>query len=473
MSIREILRNPLSIRLVVISIMAILIVSMFGIGMGTINQKHPLSYEPNASPSNNYCTPVSENQWSQIVATGPGPRSNASMAYGSTTTGVVMFGGETFSGPNVSYLNQTWQYYSGSWINLTGTNSPPGMIGGAMQYDPSTGYIILFGGENSTSYFNNTWIFTGTTWSTLNFNPHPSARAFASMSYSPALNAIVLYGGIGPNGYLNSTWEFNGGWINITSDTKNMPSMEGASMASTSSGFPIIFGGYNSRGYQSSTWIMNQSMSWKPQKTVNSPGARAFSQMKFYLYDNETILFGGVSSAGPVDNTWAYSSSTSTWSQVQTRGSQAPAYFGQSMARYEANSTLILFGGSMGNTSYSDAYTFANITEYYVIFKEAGLPVSTEWGVQLGSTFVNSSSSTIAILAPTGTESFNITMVPSGYQTSQLTGNVTVYFEQLNQTITFNKIPEVVYYFYGAFAGIGLVVLALIITEIMRKLNKK
>lgn len=472
MSIREILRKPLLIRVLSLSIILLVLVSFFGIGVAPYHSSEHSTYNP-STVSTNYYNPVSENQWSPITAVGPGPRANASMAYGSTTSGVILFGGEVFNGPNITFLNQTWQYYSGNWINLTTSNAPPAMIGASMQYDPSTGYILLFGGMNKTSYFNQTWIFTGKTWSVLNFSTHPSSMAFGAMSYSPALNAIILYGGIGPNGYLNSTWEYKNKWINITTDSKKMPSMEGSEMAYDSAGYPIMFGGYNSEGYSNSTWTMNSSMTWTPVKTINNPGGRAFGELKFYLLDNETILFGGVNSNGPVSGTWEFNSSSNMWMEGQLRGSEPNVYYGQTMARYEANSTLILFGGSMGTQTFSSTYSFANITEYYVVFKESGLPSSAEWGVQLGNTFVNSTSSDISILAPTGTQCYNITMVPSGYQTSQMSGNITVYFEELNETITFTKIPGLVYYFYGAFAGVGLVVLALIVTEVMRKMGKK
>ncbi|EQD78648.1 Kelch repeats protein, partial [mine drainage metagenome] len=205
--------------------MAILIASIFGVGIGSNNQNIGLNTNANVSSNINYCTPVSENQWTSLGTSGPGPRSNDSMAYGSTSVGVIMFGGEVFSESNITYLNQTWQYFSGNWINLTGVNAPPAMIGASMQYDPSGGYILLFGGMNGTTYFNETWIFTGKTWSPINFTTHPSSRAFASMSYSPYLKAIIMFGGVGPNGYLNSTWEYkNGGWINITANSKNIPS---------------------------------------------------------------------------------------------------------------------------------------------------------------------------------------------------------------------------------------------------------
>ncbi len=471
MSIREIFRKPLFIRVLSLSIILVMLVSFFGIGVAPYHSlKHP-TYN-NSAVATNYYNPISENQWSPITSTGPGPRANASMAYGSSTIGVILFGGEVINGPNTTFLNQTWQYYSGSWTNLTSSNAPPAMMGASMQYDPSTGYILLFGGMNKSSYFNQTWIFTGKTWSVLNFSIHPSSRAFGAMSYSPSLSAIILYGGIGPDGYLNSTWEYKNGWINITEDSKNMPSMEGSEMSYDSAGYPIMFGGYNS-SYSDSTWIMSSSLTWNQTKTINNPGARAFGELKFYLQDNKTILFGGVNSNGPVQGTWQFNSSSNTWTNVQLRGTEPSVYYGQTMARYEANSTLILFGGSSGNQTFSSAYSFANITEYYVIFKESGLPSATEWGVQLGNTFVNSTSSNISILAPTGTQCFNITMVPSGYQTSQMSGSVTVYFEALNETITFTKIPGLVYYFYGAFAGVGLVVLALIVTEVMRKLGKK
>src|SRR5262249_31044445 len=50
------------------------------------------------------------------------------------------------------------------WVLLSPVNSPPPRSYLAMTYDPASGRIIAFGGDNGTSYLNDTWTFNGTGW---------------------------------------------------------------------------------------------------------------------------------------------------------------------------------------------------------------------------------------------------------------------------------------------------------------------
>jgi len=62
---------------------------------------------------------------------------------------------------------------------------------------------------------------------------------------------------------------------------------------------------------------------------------------------------------------------------------------------------------------------------YWTNFTESGLPSGDSWGVEIGSTTISSTGSTISFLEPNGTYSYTVN-VPSGYSASPPSGSVTV-----------------------------------------------
>jgi hypothetical protein len=99
---------------------------------------------------------------------------------------------------------------SPSWVQLTPTNSPPARSYLAMAYDPVSGKVIMFGGDNGTTYLNDTWVFDGVTWTEVTVNTPPPARAAAQMAYDSVTQKIVLFGGFDGRNYLGDTWLWDG-----------------------------------------------------------------------------------------------------------------------------------------------------------------------------------------------------------------------------------------------------------------------
>ncbi|MCL4350607.1 MAG: hypothetical protein M1535_04075, partial [Candidatus Thermoplasmatota archaeon] len=58
---------------------------------------------------------------------------------------------------------------------------------------------------------------------------------------------------------------------------------------------------------------------------------------------------------------------------------------------------------------------------------------------------------------------------PAGYQASSGT-NFTMYFSETNVTVSFSTIPGLLYYSYGAIAGVIIVILALVGEVVYRKI---
>lgn len=96
--------------------------------------------------------------WSQITTTTqPSIRTAAAMCYYSVGNYLLLFGG--ISGSSGNLLSDTWKFdmTSNTWTQFTPTNSPAARAGAMMAYDTSSSQIILFGGENNSNILSDTW----------------------------------------------------------------------------------------------------------------------------------------------------------------------------------------------------------------------------------------------------------------------------------------------------------------------------
>jgi PKD repeat protein len=190
--------------------------------------------------------------WTNVTSWGPGPigRFGAAMAFDPAPeeNGSVLFGG--YSALSLTgYLNDTWVWQGGAgWVQLTPSIAPPGTVYGDMAYDPVSGYIVLFGGDNASfATTDQTWEFYSGQWWSTRISPSPSARNDEMMTWVPSISAILMFGGENALAYeLNDTWTFaNNVWTNIT-PSSSPPEREGSGFALDGTGVtPILVGGFN------------------------------------------------------------------------------------------------------------------------------------------------------------------------------------------------------------------------------------
>jgi hypothetical protein len=220
-------------------------------------------------------------KWTELFPTvAPYARNWESMAYDAKDGYVVLYGGWGVGscGCYAIWFADTWAYSGGAWTELSSYGGPGGgkgngMLGASMTYDPTKGFVVLFGGGcwgSSSTCGNVTWKFSAGKWSRLHPATSPSSRLQASLVFDPALRAVVLYGGYngsgGGNSELNDTWEFAGGtWTHL--------SLAGGPAASLVAGsamppevaydahdkYVLMFGGHSttgfSTGYTNDTWL--------------------------------------------------------------------------------------------------------------------------------------------------------------------------------------------------------------------------
>jgi acetyl esterase/lipase len=230
--------------------------------------------------------------WTNLKPSGtlPQARSEASLAYDSTTKQLVLFGGETplTASAHSEALGDTWTWNGSEWSQVTPSTSPPPLYGAAMTIDPGNGHPILFGGDNATANCdvgclalqNQTWEWTGATWQLQSPAASPSVREFASLAATPGASSgsLVLFGGLnGVNGVTNSspnteslqgdTWTWQGGnWVQ-QSPGASPPALYGATMPESpiAGDYAVLTGGYTGSdtgslttyGWTGSNWVAN------------------------------------------------------------------------------------------------------------------------------------------------------------------------------------------------------------------------
>jgi hypothetical protein len=280
----------------------------------------------------------------------------------------IMFG-------NYGGSTATWKFNAGgiAWSKLAGP-SPSARYQSEMVYDASDGYVLLFGGCDSTSsqcynqvgaLLGQTWRFSNGTWTdlTLNLSGSPSARHFFGMTYDATDRYVVLFGGDnlsngGAKGsFLGDTWSFHAGkWTLLHPKSAPTPRDPGGMTFDVSDHYVLLFGGYTGSypGLLADSWQFI-SGNWTRLVTAIHPSAREWTAMSGDGVAGGVVLFGGYNATylGPgfLGDTWTFKNGT--WSALHP-GSSPTNSAGASLVFDPINHELLLVGGTR---SYSGNYS--------------------------------------------------------------------------------------------------------------------
>ena len=128
----------------------------------------------------------------------PSSRIDPGIAYDAATRSVVLFGGYSAMGIAPTGLNDTWQFASGAWSQVSISVAPPATVAPVMTYDPRSASLILYAGVlNAGDRTARTWGFSNGEWTPLTVpnETEPPARFGAAMYFDPHANFTVLFGG--------------------------------------------------------------------------------------------------------------------------------------------------------------------------------------------------------------------------------------------------------------------------------------
>jgi hypothetical protein len=169
--------------------------------------------------------------WAQIHPTVdiPGPRYHSAVAYDPAHDRVVVFGRRAGVGMDLTEDADTWTFDGKTWErHAAAAGGPPGRLGAAMVFDPSSGKVIMFGGDRysgaGAGLRTDTWTWDGSGWTEAHPADSPWARTNAAAASDVAAGRVILYGGSANTQYFalayTDVWTWaNGSWTLIQPTT--------------------------------------------------------------------------------------------------------------------------------------------------------------------------------------------------------------------------------------------------------------
>ncbi|MCI4347396.1 MAG: PKD domain-containing protein [Thermoplasmata archaeon] len=171
--------------------------------------------------------------WKQLFTpTAPPPQPARHLLYDSEDRYLLLLSQSDPSGASLGY-NGFWTFAAGNWTNLTGQVTLNGFANLSFESqtdDLSDGYVLLFGGTNSSSSSG-----AGVTWSYLHgaFTNRTGSQIVSpengqgsdALAYDPVEQGVVMVGGRAPYGVTTTaTYLFTAGrWNNMTSTAGGPP----------------------------------------------------------------------------------------------------------------------------------------------------------------------------------------------------------------------------------------------------------
>jgi hypothetical protein len=278
--------------------------------------------------------------WRELPASGPSPRSGASMA--SFQGKVVLFGGHARQ--ELPWPTDLWSCDGRSWSQLAVHSTPalPQRFGGGMA--PLGDRLVLAGGcemiyGQGLNCLAVTWTWDGTLWTELPSYPSVVAGALNFSALAPLGGQLVMVSGLseGTHSPYVGGWTWDGTRWAATADARQPYDRYGAVMAPLD-GKLVLFGGrgdtgvdgVHNQGALAETWTFDGT-SWTHLRIPGPPG-RAFAVMT--PVNGALVLFGGERGHGEspggkaLSDTWTWDGAS--WTEQHVVG--PPARSGAVMA---------------------------------------------------------------------------------------------------------------------------------------------
>jgi hypothetical protein len=338
--------------------------------------------------------------WSSIAPDNRA-RLGAAMATHEATQRVVLYGGVEADGNIVGLL----RLHDGTaWTAPGESFNTPGRLGYArMAYDSTRTRVVMFGGLTPTGASDRTWAWTGSVWNDRTpgvGQANPTARYAHAMAYDPVRDRTLVHGGFGPNGSeRNDFWSLNGQAWNQRVEGPTARAHH-AMTFDPARGVAVLFGGedlFPSSGttvYFNDTWTWNGT-AWTQRAPANSPSPRSGHTLAWDSSRQAVLLFGGFSPTNPSapNETWEWNGSN--WTLLNTVST--PSGFGRqrhAMASwpFPGSDRIIVMGGALTGMSAPTASTALWRTPVPPMIVSGPTPSSANVNVGANVTFTISAS---------------------------------------------------------------------------------
>jgi hypothetical protein len=294
--------------------------------------------------------------WASVCSScSPGALSNASMTYDPATGDVVLFGGENAAGVP---QGATWTFSGGTWTEVCASCGPAARFGASMGYFTSSAYpaydgVILFGGRSGTGFLNDTWVFASGAWSLVCAACGPSPRMGAAMAWDVPDHQLVLAGGCGTTCPLNDTWGFSvytGGatsWLELCRLCAFVPRTNASIAWDSIDGYLLLFGGSGPTHDRNDALAFDGTTNnWTTICPSCSPTARAGAAASWDSADGFVLMFGGFnSSTGSAQDADSWDFTDNAWYALALSASPT-AREGAAISDDPSAGEVVIYGGS-------------------------------------------------------------------------------------------------------------------------------
>ncbi len=259
----------------------------------------------------------------------------------------ILFGGKN---PLGTPLADTWTWSNNQWNLISTPTAPPARSGHRMAFDRTANLGLLFGGEDATgTALNDFWSWNGTTWAQLTPTTLPPARARHGMAFEALRNRTIVHGGKNGASRLSDVWEWDGAtWTEASAAVRPSERHGPAMVYDTARNRMTLFGGRDATQFFADTWQLannpgplNPGLAWERKTTTTAPTARNSNDLAFDTARNEIVMFGGYD-LGYLADTWTFNGTT--WTQ-KTPANSPPARSTHATAFDAARGNTVVFGG--------------------------------------------------------------------------------------------------------------------------------
>lgn len=259
------------------------------------------------------------NAWTQLTpAVLPPARRYSQMCSDVFNGQAYLFGGQG-NASSATALDDLWRWDGAAWQQLAPAFAPAGLMWHSMAFDSSRTVLVVFGGRRNifsqNEYLDETWEYSPATnqWNQ-GFAPQsPPACLRSTMAFHPILNQVILFGGEDANGNaLGETWTYDGAnWTQINQTGVTPPArMSGRLVANLTQNLTVLVGGRDplTFGIFNDTWE-HDGTQWREITSVYGGiyPPRAETGVAHDLARNRIISFGGkIANQGLRNDTWEY-----------------------------------------------------------------------------------------------------------------------------------------------------------------------
>ena len=294
-----------------------------------------------------------------VVGEPPSPRIDTTLTFDPSSGQIYAFGGQDQLGASNSLY--AFATESRKWTKLSPIGTLPApRFGQTTIFDNKRNRVILFGGQGQ-GFFNDTWAYeiSSNRWVQLAPGEGPSRRYGHSAIYDTNQDRMIISHGFTDAGRFDDTWSLDlatNSWRNISpASGRPLKRCLHHAVLDSKRQQMLLYGGCSS-GFgpcpQGDLWSFDlKTERWTELKPSLTPDPRQWYAAAFDESRERMIVWGG-SGRSLLNDWWEYDPAVNQWAQIQVAGPE-PRSRHQAVFVPQSGETYF-FGGQLASGSYTN-----------------------------------------------------------------------------------------------------------------------